>query len=170
MLHEVCDSEYADIARILGKNEPACRQIVRRAKERVRQQKPRFKVSVVSRMRLLERFLEALRMQDHASLLSLFAADATWTSDGGGKAKAARKVMHGAVLVSRFAIGVWRRYLRRMSQRVMAINGEAGIAMFDGERPVAVLTIDTDGARILSVYVVLNPDKLRHIAPAGVEV
>jgi RNA polymerase sigma-70 factor (ECF subfamily) len=115
------------------------------------------------RPRLLERFVEALRTEDHGSLLSLFAADATWTSDGGGKTKAALKVVRGAELVSRFTLGVWRRYLSRLTHRLITINGETGLVFFDGEQPISVTTIDTDGVRILSAFAVLNPDKLKGI-------
>src|SRR5262249_28422460 len=93
LLHDVFDCEYAEIARILGKSETACRQIVHRAREHVRRERPRFHVSEAARAKLLERFVAALRAQDHSALLALFAQDATWTSDGGGKTKAARKVV-----------------------------------------------------------------------------
>ena len=164
LLHDVFESEYADIAGILGKSETTCRQIVHRARQRVRQDRPRFKVSESARNRLLEQFLGALRTENQATLLSLLAPDATWTSDGGGKAKAARKVVHGSELVSRFALGIWRRYLARLTYRVLTINGEAGLVAFSGARPVWVLTIETDGVRVLAAYSVVNPDKLKGIA------
>jgi RNA polymerase sigma-70 factor (ECF subfamily) len=165
LLHEAFDCDYSEIARILGRNEASCRQIVHRARERVRRDRPRFKVSDAARTRLLEKFVAALHAQDHKALFALFAEDATWTSDGGGKAKAARKVVLGAHRVVRFAIGVWRRYLSRLTQRVVSINGEPGLLMCVDGRPVSVISIDTDGVRILAVYTVLNPDKLRAIAP-----
>jgi RNA polymerase sigma-70 factor (ECF subfamily) len=164
LLHEVFDSDYGEIARILGKNEAACRQIVHRSKERVRRDRPRFQVAEGARVRLLEQFLAAMHAQDRNSLLSLFASGATWTSDGGGKVTAARKVVRGAELVTRFALGVWRRTLSRMTYRLITINGQAGLAMFDDGRPFLVITIDTDGTRILAAFAILNPDKLKDIA------
>jgi RNA polymerase sigma-70 factor (ECF subfamily) len=165
LLHDVFDNEYADIARILGKNEAACRQIVHRARERVRRDRPRFKVNEAARTRLLERFLIALREQDSAALLALFASDATWTSDGGGKAKAALKTLHGAELVARFISGIWRRYLSELSYRLVTINGETGLAGFADGRAIWALAIDTDGSRILAAYALVNPDKLAGIRP-----
>jgi RNA polymerase sigma-70 factor, ECF subfamily len=163
LLHEVFDSSYGDIAGMLGKGEAACRQIVRRARQRVQQDRPRFKVSEAARSRLLERFLEALRTENKAALLSLFAADASWTADGGGQVKAARKVVRGAELVSRFTLGIWQRYLKHLTYRVLTINGQAGLVAFDKSKPSWVLTIETDGARILAAYSVVNPDKLKGI-------
>jgi RNA polymerase sigma-70 factor (ECF subfamily) len=168
LLREVFDCSFPEIARILGKNEANCRQIVRRARERVHRDRPRFQVTDAARRRLLEKFATALHAEDHEALLALFTEDATWTSDGGGKAKAARKVVQGAEHVVRFATGVWRRYLSRLTERVVSINGEPGLLMcFDGQ-PVSAISIDTDGLRILAVYTVLNPDKLKNITPPQV--
>jgi RNA polymerase sigma-70 factor (ECF subfamily) len=163
LLHEVFDCEYAEIARILGKSETACRQIVHRARERVHSDRPRFHVSDAARERLLEKFVAALRAQDHQALLALFSEDATWTSDGGGKARAAKKVVRGGSRVARFAAGVWQRYLSRMSHERVSINGEPGLLMRSDGRLASVISIDTDGKRILAVYTVLNPDKLKGI-------
>ena len=163
LLHEVFDCEYAEIARILGKSEAACRQIAHRARERVRRDRPRFQVSDAARERLLEKFVAALRAQDHAALLALFAEDATWTSDGGGKTRAAKKVVKSGARVARFAAGIWQRYLSRMSHEIAPVNGEPGLLMRSDGHLASVISIDTDGKRILAVYTVLNPDKLKGI-------
>jgi len=165
LLHEIFDSGYADISRILSKTEAARRQIVHRARERVRQDRPRFKGSEAARGKLLEQFLAALRAEDQSALLALFAEDVTWTSDGGGKAKAARKIVRSAELVARFTLGIWRRYLSGMTYRLTTINGETGLVAFNGVRPSWVLTIETDGLRILAAYAIVNPDMLTGIAP-----
>jgi RNA polymerase sigma-70 factor (ECF subfamily) len=161
LLHEVFDSDYDDIAQILGKSQAACRQILHRARERVREDRPRFEVSAVARKRLLERFVAALEARDQGALLALFARDATWTSDGGGKAKAAHKIIRGDQRVSRFALGVWRKYMRHLTHRTVTINGEPGLAMFVAGRLISVISIETDGVCILDAYSILNPDKLK---------
>ena len=163
LLHEVFDCEYAEISRILGKSEAACRQIVHRARERVHSDRPRFQVTEAARERLLEKFVAALHARNHEAMLALFAEDATWTSDGGGKAKAARKVVRGAVRVARFAAGVFGHSLDRLTHELVSINGEPGLLMHVGGRLISVISIDTDGERILAVYTVLNPDKLRGV-------
>ena len=166
LLHDVFDCDYSEIARILGRNEPGCRQLVHRARVRVHRDRPRFHVSDAARTRLLEKFVAALHAQDHQALVAMFAADATWTSDGGGKVKAARSVVRGAGHVIHFALSIWRRYLSRLTQRVVSINGEPGLLMSLDGRPKLVMSIETDGERIHAVYTVLNPDKLQAILPA----
>jgi RNA polymerase sigma-70 factor (ECF subfamily) len=160
LLHDVFDSEYGDIAQILGKSETACRQIVSRARKRVRDDRPRVQVSAQARTRLLHQLVTAVTTQDPAALMNVLATDATWTSDGGGKAKAAKKVIHGAEHVARFALGVFHRYLEHIELRDIVVNGEAGLAVFYDGRLLSVISILTDGVRIFGVYSIINPDKL----------
>ncbi len=164
LLHEIFESGYDDIARILGKSEAASRQMVSRARKRVREARPRVQVSQEARRRLLDGLAQAVMNQDQASLLELLAEEATWTSDGGGKAKAAKKVVRGAAHVARFATGVLRKYLADLSFRPITVNGEAGMAAYFRDQLISVMTITTDGRRILDVFSILNPDKLRGLS------
>lgn len=163
LLHEVFDSEYTEIAQILGKSEDACRQIVSRARKRVREDRPRVHVRETARKAVLEKFVNALMTQNKGELMQLLSADVTWTSDGGGKAKAARKVVRGNHHVSRFAIGVIGRFADRCELRFITVNGEVGLALYGDGHLVSVISVVTDGARILGVYSVLNPEKLTSV-------
>ncbi len=161
LLQEVFDTDYADIAKVLGKSEAACRQIVSRARKRVRAERPRVKVSPAANARLLEGFVQALRTQDREGMLKLLAEEATWTSDGGGRAKAALKVISGAERVARFATGVYRKAIDRVEFRRITVNGEPGVATLVDGVLFAVMALRTDGHRILDVYAILNPEKLK---------
>lgn len=164
LLHEVFDSGYDDIAKVLGKSEVACRQIVSRARRRVKAERPRVRVSPDAGARLAERFVQAIRTQDRDAMLKLLAQDVTWTSDGGGKAKAALKVLSGAPKVARFATGVYRKLAERVDFRPVLVNGEPGVAVLFEGTLFSVMALRTDGVRILDVYAVLNPEKLKGIA------
>jgi RNA polymerase sigma-70 factor, ECF subfamily len=160
LLHEVFDTDYAEIAEILGKSEAACRQIVSRARKRVRGQRPRAQVTDTARRSVLERFANAIRMQDKAALLELVADKASWTSDGGGRTRAALKVIRGRERVVRFALGVLGRHMDRFGFEMTSVNGEPALAVRAEGKLFSVITLRTDGMRILDVYTVLNPDKL----------
>jgi RNA polymerase sigma-70 factor (ECF subfamily) len=163
LLHDVFDCEYAEVARTLGKSEVACRQMVHRARVRVRRDRPRFAVSESTRVALLNQFVAAMNARDQDALLALFAEDATWTSDGGGQVVAARRVVRGAARLSRFVLGIARRYQGRATYQVAPINGEAGLIIRLDGRLDSILSIDTDGTRIVAVYNILNPQKLQGI-------
>jgi RNA polymerase sigma-70 factor (ECF subfamily) len=160
LLHEVFDTEYAEIAEILGKSEAACRQIVSRARKRVRGRRPRAQVTDAARRSVLERFASAIQRQDKNALLELVAAEASWTSDGGGRARAALKVIRGRELVVRFALGVLGRHCDVFAFEMTLVNGEPALAIRAQGKLFSVITVRTDGMRVLDVYTVLNPDKL----------
>jgi RNA polymerase sigma-70 factor (ECF subfamily) len=75
LLHEVFEYDYPELARVLGKAEPACRQIVHRARKRVRQATPPAAATTESRERMLAMFLQAVKSGDGGSALSLVEAE-----------------------------------------------------------------------------------------------
>jgi RNA polymerase sigma-70 factor, ECF subfamily len=160
LLHEVFDSGYDEIAQVLGKSEAACRQLVSRARKRVREERPRVKVSEAARASLLDRFVTAVMTQDKPALMNLLATDVTWVSDGGGKARAALKPVHGSEHVAKFLLGIFGRRTPDTEFRPVAINDEAGLALYHEGNLISVITIQTDGARILDFFCTLNPEKL----------
>ncbi|MET0986143.1 MAG: RNA polymerase sigma factor SigJ [Steroidobacteraceae bacterium] len=161
VLHDVMDDDYADIAEALGKSEAACRQMVHRARERVLTKRRRFQVDDATRRRMLERFIAVANTGDRQQVIALFAADAVMTSDGGGKAVAVRRPLHGAERISWLWYCVGRRAPER---RIVTVNGESAIASFWCGQLHSVATIDTDGERIHGFYTIANPDKLSSFA------
>ena len=161
LLHEVFDVGYREIAAAIDKSEAATRQVVHRARERVRGEQKRFDVSEGARATLLQQFMDAMEARDERALLALFAPDATWTADGGGRTAASPRPIVGADRIARFAISL-REKLWPANRTIgfVTINGETGLAIRDGDHLTAVMSIATDGHQILAVYAVVNPDKL----------
>jgi RNA polymerase sigma-70 factor (ECF subfamily) len=161
LLHDVFDVEYSAIAPVLDRSEAACRQVVHRARERVRADRQRFDVPDGAKADLLRRFQAAMDARDEQAILELLAPDAIWTADGGGKVAASPRPIEGAARIARLAVGLRERFWadgRTIEPAV--VNGEPALCVRDGERLVATLSIATDGRRILAVYAVVNPDKL----------
>ena len=163
LLREVFDVGYPEIARVLGKVEAACRQMVHRARERVRQDRPRHAVTEADRRRLVGQFLAAANAGDQAALLRILAPDAAYVTDGGGKVWALRRVVRGAERIARLLAGVARKRPGWVHELAL-VNGEAGYLTYEGGRLVGATAIDTDGERILAILRVLNPDKLHRLA------
>ncbi len=161
LLRDVFDLDYRDVAEGLGKSEAACRQAAHRARRRLATDRRRFEVSEDERIRLLERFDAAVAAQDEAALLALFAPDSEWTSDGGGKVHAARRVLRGAAWITRLVLGVTRKlWPEGVTRRLATINGQAGLLFELDGQILAAMSIATDGEHIVGVYQMLNPDKL----------
>ncbi len=166
LLHDVFDVDYRRIADILAKSEAACRQTVSRARERVRGPRKRFEVSDASKTALLDTFRLAVEASDEEALTSLFASDAVWTADGGGKVAAGPRPLVGVDQIVRLLLGLRRNYWAHDRVfDIVRVNGEPGLTIRDGNRITAVMAFDVDDDRIVSVYAVVNPDKLPRTAP-----
>jgi RNA polymerase sigma-70 factor, ECF subfamily len=161
LLHDVFDVGYAEIASVIERSEAACRQVVHRARERVRGERRRFEASEEAKATLLQQFLAAMEARDEQALLALFAPDATWTADGGGKSAAAPRPIAGAARIARLVIGLREKFWApNRTIELATVNGETGLCIRDGNRLTAAMSIATDGERIFAVYAVVNPDKL----------
>jgi RNA polymerase sigma-70 factor (ECF subfamily) len=163
LLREVFDVGYDELARILDKREATVRQMVHRAKARVREGRPRFTADRAAQQALLGRFLDALASDDMDAMLALFAIDATFTSDGGGKVPAARNILDGPERIARFLLGLHRKHGDRVKYEIVELNGQPAIVSYYRGAVAATTSFETDGRRILAVYRVLNPDKLRRL-------
>lgn len=170
LLREVFDVGYGDIARVLGRSEVACRQVVHRARTRVRADGARFHGSPAELDALARQFSAALAADDYDALLALLAPDASYVSDGGGKAWAARRVVRGADKVARCTLGVARkrRLWGSIEERVAAINGEPGVLTFRDGQVIAATSLGVKDGRIWGIYRVVNPDKLHAVPPLAV--
>jgi RNA polymerase sigma-70 factor (ECF subfamily) len=169
LLHEVFDYDYPEVAQMLGKSEPACRQLVHRARGRVRESRPRFSVSAESRERILTKFLAAVGSGDRKAVMALLAEDAEYTGDGGGKVIAALKVLRGPERIGWLYHCIARRFMG-LTYRLIQVNGELGAAVMMDEQLFSILSFVTDGQRICGIYNVRNPDKLTGVALRAVAV
>ena len=163
LLHEVFETGYGEIAQILGKSEAACRQIVTRARKRVHEERPRVQVSEEARTTLLNRFVQAILTNDKDGMMALLATDAAWISDGGGKARAALHPVMGSDAVTRFVLAVIGKHAHHATFQHVSVNGEGGLALYFEGQLISVMSIRTDGERILDVFSTLNPEKLSQI-------
>jgi RNA polymerase sigma-70 factor (ECF subfamily) len=161
LLHDVFDVDYGAIASVIERSEAACRQVVHRARGRVRGDRKRFDVTESAKAALLQKFMAAIEARDEQALLALFAPEATWTADGGGKAAAARLPIVGADRIAKLLLGLREKFWAvDRAMEIATVNGETGLCIRDGSRLTATMSIATDGERILAVYAVVNPDKL----------
>lgn len=169
LLRDVFDLTYAEIAGVLGKSEVASRQIIHRARSRVRGSRPRRTALPDGNRPLLERFLAALHAENRDELLAVLAPDATFTSDGGGKAPAARRVLFGRDRIARFLAGLEQKRPALLVHCIELVNGELAIVTRYAGRVFAVTAVDAEGDRITAFYRILNPDKLRRVGKDVVE-
>lgn len=161
LLREVFDYDYADIARIVGKSIPNCRQILRRARQHLLY-KPDVSTQAQQKSDLIEQFLMSWNQGDMAGLVALMAEDVTFCADGGGKVVAARKPLRGSVKVARFLTAIRQsKLIPTFTSQIVQINGQPGIINFVDDQPQSIFSLEFVDGHIHSIFAVVNPDKLR---------
>lgn len=165
LLHDVFEVPFSEIATMIGRSEPACRQLATRARRAVRDERPPPAATPDSHEHLLKAFVEAVASGDLSRLTGLLREDAVAVTDGGGRKSAALNPLYGADKIARFFIGVAGKNAHRDIRIEPAmINGSIGALLYlDGELD-HTLIVSSDGEKIAAVYLVRNPDKLRYAA------
>jgi RNA polymerase sigma-70 factor (ECF subfamily) len=164
LLKEVFDYEHHEISPIVGQSVPSCRQILKLAREHVSALRPRFRPTESKQSALLESFLRATATGELSDLLLLLTEDVVLRSDGGGKGTAVPNEIHGSDKVSRGILGGLARLVPpSLVRKLVHINGEPGLINYLDGKSHSVLTIGIEGDRIAEIYVITNPEKLRHL-------
>ncbi|MEH2502300.1 RNA polymerase sigma-70 factor (ECF subfamily) [Bradyrhizobium sp. AZCC 1578] len=164
LLHDVFDTPFSEIAAMLDHSEAACRQLASRARRAVRDNRPLPAAAPDNHARLLRAFSEAVASGDVSRLAELLREDAVAITDGGGRKFAARNPIVGKDKVARFFVGIAGKTAGQdVRIEPAVINGAIGALLYlDGELDLT-LSMAIDGERIAAIYVVRNPDKLRHV-------
>lgn len=166
LLGEIFDYTHAEIAGMLGIGVANCRQLLRRARQRVRMERPRFGASGKQHTELLAHFYRAAGNGDMEGLLALLSSDVVMHTDGGGKANALPLPIYGPEKVARASLfGLTKLRAMKPLQRIAEINGEPGIVSYVDGRPQSVFTIEVKDGRIRAIFIVTNPEKLSHLPP-----
>jgi RNA polymerase sigma-70 factor (TIGR02957 family) len=166
VLREAFGMSVAEVAGALGRTEAAVRQMAHRAREHVQARQPRFDADRQAQRQVTERFFAAVAGGDMDALLGALAPDVVLISDGGGKAKAARRPITGADKVARFLVGIAQQgaAIPDLRIEVADVNGLPAIVGWVGGEPFGSISLAVADGRIEQVLVVVNPDKLAGLA------
>lgn len=168
LLHDVFDMDFCEVAEALDRSEDACRQLASRARAHVRENRPRFAPSTEEHGSLVEVFMRASQSGDAKMLANLLAEDAVVLSDGGGRVPAAQRPVVGRDKVAIMFVKISQKFELYPQLRIVSasINGLPGVIFYDADVPAQTLSLETNEAgQISRIYVVRNPEKLRHIPP-----
>jgi RNA polymerase sigma-70 factor (ECF subfamily) len=162
LLREVFELDFDEIARSVGKSEANTRQILTRARRRLRESRPRFTVSRRESEEIVRRFRDACVTGNLDELMSVLHADAKLVADGGGKAVAAPRPVLGADRIAEFVIDlVGKVRWSESAPQIVTVNGAPGLLLRHPILGNGIYSFDIADGRIRAIYVVRNPDKLR---------
>lgn len=163
LLRDVFEYGYDDVARILEKNEAACRQLVRRAREHVADRRQRFDVKPDQQRAVVDQFFTACATGDMDGMLKVLSDDVTVWSDGGGKVSAATRPVFGPDRVARLLLGLMAKTPAGFEARPTLVNDQPGVVCFLDGVVYSTLSLNIVGDGVRDIFIVRNPDKLTHL-------
>ena len=165
LLHDVFGLGFEEVAATIERDPAACRQLAARARAHVRDARPRFKVEKQRSLALAEAFFAASRSGDVNALGAMLADDVSIHADGGGKRPAGLKPLLGLAVVMEFYRQLVVRIGKNPSKWIRAgfVNGLPGFITQEADGELQTTALEIENGKITAIYVVRNPDKLRHL-------
>ena len=164
LLHDIFDTPLNEVAAVLEREPAAVRQLASRARRHVREARPRYTLSPQGASELVRAFHEASTKGDLKTLSGILADEVAVFSDGGGRVVAFRNVVRGMNRVLRLFQGLARKAAYRPQLlRIVMIDGLPGFVSIDRGAILQTTALEVRDGKITALYIVRNPDKLRHI-------
>jgi RNA polymerase sigma-70 factor (ECF subfamily) len=163
LLHDVFAVEFEEIAETIQRDPAACRQLATRARDHVRQARPRFKMEKQRGVDLAEAFFKASRSGDLNALGAMLAADVSVHADGGGKRSAATRPVMGFDAVMRLFARLATLFREGKLVRSGFINGLPGFVTLEADGELQTTALEIEDEKVVAIYVVRNPEKLIHL-------
>jgi RNA polymerase sigma-70 factor (ECF subfamily) len=166
LLHDVFGLEFEEVAATIGRDAAASRQLAARAREHVREARPRFQMEKQHGLEIAEAFFTASRTGDMKALGALLAADVGNYADGGGKRPAATHPILGYDAVMKLYGYVAAALQKAGGSKLIRtgfINGLPGFLTLEADGELQTTALEIENGKIAAIYVMRNPDKLRHL-------
>lgn len=165
LLHDVFGLDFDEVAATVKREPAACRQLAVRARAHVREARSRFRVEKQRGLELAEAFFTASRSGDMTTLRSMLAADVSIHADGGGKRPAAVEPIIGFDAVMKAHEYLAARFKVNGSTLVRSafVNGLPGFVTLEADGELQTTALEVEDGKVTAIYVMRNPDKLRHL-------
>lgn len=163
LLKEVFAFSYKEISSIVQKTEVNCRKIFTRAKEKIGVDGQETKLNNEQNQGIILEFIHSFQNGDMKKVMELISEDVILYSDGGGIVKAAIRPIFSRNRVIPFLQGVSSKAPNEMSSEIKCVNGQYGVLNVINSVPHSVISFQIEQEKVKTIYIVLNPAKLKHI-------
>ncbi|MCP1356208.1 RNA polymerase sigma-70 factor [Aneurinibacillus migulanus] len=165
ILREVLDYSYSEIAQALDKTEENCRKIYSRIKKKLHQDVPVPSSNMEKEDALVQSFILASKTGNFDNFISMLTDDAILTMDGGGKVRGALRPIISRHRILALFKGIVPRGYFEGNLLPVHINNQRGILLMRNDQPTLVICFGWDlrQEHIKRIFIISNPDKLKHI-------
>ena len=167
LLREIFDQPYAEIAAMLEIDEPACRQLVSRARQNIDRDKVRHVTPKETQDNLLRAFQSAVMSGSTHQLAALLSSDVRLTTDTGGKTVAATRILeHEDAFTALSRAHVW---WDGCEWEITDMNGGRSAILKKNGRPALTISLSCNEAGLVGdIFITLNPAKLARLEPVNI--
>jgi RNA polymerase sigma-70 factor (ECF subfamily) len=167
VLHDMFAVPFGEIGPMIERSPAAARQLASRARRRVKGGAMVPAADLTRQRRVVEAYLAASRDGDFEALVALLDPNVVLRADRTVGATPAPVVLHGAHTVAKGASAASERV--RFTQPAL-VNGTVGLVMAPHGRLFLVLGFTITDDKITEIDVIADPDRLRHLDLAALDV
>jgi RNA polymerase sigma-70 factor (ECF subfamily) len=161
VLHDIFQLPFDTVAQTVGRSAPGCRQLARRARQKLTAGQPGVRPVVAAEHRLItEKFIAACGNGDIRGLLDVLAPDA-WGQLDLGPSAGPQPVVHGAERVARNLLRFWGEGATLVS---VPAGAQPALLGFVGRELAGVLVFTMRGPVIQAVQVIADPSLLSFVS------
>ena len=159
IMKNIFGQDYAHVASVLDRPVAACRQMVLRSRQQLRQERPGFHAHEYAHRRLLLKFIQAAEEADHAAIRALVAEEVAIVDDSGLKTAFAVNSLHRDEWIAASCRRTGPVSGRR-DYRLCRINGEPGLLLYLNGNFESAHSFIIDDGRIIAILQMHDSDKL----------
>jgi len=162
LLKEAFDYEHREIAEILSISVENSRQLLARAKKKLKSQQPTIVSPNLNHTAYLERYMNAIRERDVKSLEKLLADDIQVLADGGTEVNVVAPITIGIENTLKLVSYLYQHYQKDFSIKIEEANHQAALLFYRGASLIncQVFEINAEG-KITRIFSVVDPQKLK---------
>lgn len=161
LLKEAFDYEHGEIAEILDISAENSRQLLTRAKNKLKLRKPDIAVSSVKNKGYIEKYVATIRKGDVKTLEQMLSEEVQVLADAGSKLQVVAELTSGIAETVKLMTYIFEYYQKDLEIKIQEINHQAALLFYKGTSLIncQVFELNADG-KITRIFSVVDPDKL----------
>jgi len=164
LLREAFDYEHDEIAEILEISTDNSRQLLTRAKKKLKLRKPNIITSSKNDRKYLEKYVETIRKGDVRTLEQMLSGEVQVLADGGSKLNVVAQLTSGIENTVKLMTYLYEYYQKDFEIKIEEINHQSALLFYKGTTLIncQIFELNVDG-KIANIFSVVDPDKLMRI-------
>ena len=164
LLKEAFDYKHVEIAEILEISADNSRQILTRAKKKLKLRKPEITSSSAKNRKYIEKYVFAIRKGDVKTLAQMLSDEVQVLADAGNKLQAIAEQTSGIDDTVKLMTYVYENNQKDLEIKIEEINHQSALLFYRGATLIncQIFELNAEG-KITSIFSVVDPDKLMKI-------